>query len=187
MVRNRIIIGLAVFILLLVTSLIGIFKLYQNEKEERKRFSNNMIALITNKSRQQELTVKELKELYPKYDSLAKVLKIKTKHITNIIDTKYNFKDSVITTTVLKKDSVSEKSYFTLKENCYKFSGFIKKDSITFTDKQFNDKLTTFLYKDWEKKYLWGLLKFKPYYNTKVYSECMKDTITVINNIKIKE
>ena len=41
--------------------------------------------------------------------------------------------------------------------------------------------------KDWEKKYLWGLLKFKPYYNSKIYSECMKDTISVINNIKIKE
>ena len=25
------------------------------------------------------------------------------------------------------------------------------------------NNLTTFLYKDWEKKYLWGLLKFKPW------------------------
>lgn len=187
MVRNRIIIGLVVVVLLLFTSLAGIFKLYQNEKEERKRFSNNMVALIKDKSRQQELTVKELKELYPKYDSLAKVLNIKTKHITNIIDTKYRFRDSIITSTVLKTDSVSEKSYFTLKEKCYTFSGFIKKDSISFTNKEFKDNLTTFLYKDWEKKYLWGLLKFKPYYNSKIYSECMKDTISVINNIKIKE
>jgi len=187
MIRNKIIIGLVVVVLLLFTSLAGIFKLYQNEKEERKRFSNNMVALIKDKSRQQELSVKELKELYPKYDSLANVLNIKTKHITNIIDTKYRFRDSIITSTVLKTDSVSEKSYFTLKEKCYTFSGFIKKDSISFTNKEFKDNLTTFLYKDWEKKYLWGLLKFKPYYNSKIYSECMKDTISVINNIKIKE
>jgi len=187
MIRNRIIIVLVIAVLLLFTSLAGLFKLYQNEKEERKRFSNNMVALITNKSRQQELTAKELKELYPKYDSLANALNIKTKYITNIIDTRYRFKDSVITSTVLKTDSVSEKSYFTLNEKCYNFSGYIKKDSISFTNKEFKDNLTTFLYKDWQKKYLWGLLKFKPYYNAKIYSECMKDTISVINNIKIKE
>ena len=187
MIRNRIIIGLVVVVLLLFTSLAGIFKLYQNEKSERKRFNDNYVAVLTDKSRQQELTAKELEKLYPKYDSLANVLNIKTKHITNIIDTKYRFIDSIITSTVLKTDSVSEKSYFTLKEKCYTFSGYIKKDSISFTNKEFKDNLTTFLYKDWEKKYLWGLLKFKPYYNSKIYSECMKDTISVINNIKIKE
>jgi len=104
MLKNRILIGLVIVVLLLFTSLAGLFKLYQNEKEERKRFSNNMVALIKDKSRQQELTVKELKELYPKYDSLAKVLNIKTKHITNIIDTKYRFRDSIITSTVLKTE-----------------------------------------------------------------------------------
>ena len=135
MIRNRIIIGLVVVVLLLFTSLAGIFKLYQNEKSERKRFNDNYVAVLTDKSRQQELTAKELEKLYPKYDSLANVLNIKTKHITNIIDTKYRFRDSIITSTVLKTDSVSEKSYFTLKEKCYTFSGYIKKDSISFTNK----------------------------------------------------
>ena len=186
MLRNRIIIVLVVSVLLLFTALAGLFKLYQNEKEERKRYNNNMIALIEDKSRQQELTVKELKELYPKYDSLAKELNIKTKYITNIIDTKYRFRDSTITSTVLKTDSVAEKAYFTLKEKCYNFSGYIKRDTISFTNKEFKDNLTTFLYKDWDKKYLWGLIKFKPFYSVKVYSECMKDTISVNNNIKIK-
>jgi len=185
--KNKILIGLVLLVMFLFTSLAFLFKLYQNEKEERKRFSNNVIAIIKDKSRQQELTANELKDLYPKYDSIAKVLNIKTKYITNIIDTKYRFRDSVVTSTVLKTDNVSEKSYFTLKEKCYTFSGFIKKDSILFTNKEFKDNLTTFLYKDWEKKYLWGLLKFKPYYSSKIYSECMKDTISVINNIKIKE
>jgi hypothetical protein len=187
MLKNKILIGLVLLVMLLFTSLAFLFKLYQNEKEERTRFSNNMVALIKNKSMQQELTFRELKDLYPKYDSIAKVLNIKTKYITNIVDTKYRFKDSTLSVTVLKKDSVSEKSYFNLTEKCYSLSGYIKKDSISFTKKEVNDKLTTFLYKDWHKKYLWGLLKFKPYYNAKVYSECMKDTISVINNIKIKE
>jgi hypothetical protein len=187
MIRNKIIIGLAIVVLFLFTSLGLVFKLYQNEKSERKRFNDNYVAVLTDKSRQQELTAKELEKLYPKYDSLAEVLKIKTKSITNIIETKYNFRDSVVTTNVLRKDSVSEKSYFSLKEKCYNLSGYIKKDSIAFTNKEFNDKLTTFLYKDYEHKYLWGLFKFKPYYTAKVYSDCMKDTVSVLNNIKIKK
>ena len=187
LVKNRIILILTAVVIICLIALYGLFKLYQHEKEERKRYNNNMIALIEDKSRQQELTIEELKKLYPKYDSLAKVLNIKTKTITDIVETRYQFKDSTLVSTILKKDSISEKAYFTLKEKCYSFSGFIKKDSISFTSKEFNDNLTTFLYKDWEKKYLWGLFKFKPYYTSKVYSECMQDTIQVINNIKIKK
>lgn len=184
-IRSKIILILIAVLTICLIALYGLFKLYQHEKEERKRYSDNITALIEDKNRQQALTVKELKTLYPKYDSLAKVLNIKTKFITNIIETQYRFKDSTITNIVLKRDSISEKAYFTLNEKCYKLSGFIKKDSISFTNKEFKDNLTTFLYKDWDKKYLWGLLKFKPYYTSKIYSECMQDTISVINNIKV--
>lgn len=187
MIRNRIILVLGIVVVLMFGSLTALYKLYQNEKEERKRFNDNYVAVMTDRARQQELTAKELKELYPRYDSIAKQLGIKTKQITNIIETKYRFRDSVVTTTVLKKDSVSEKSFFTLKEKCYTFSGFIKKDSISFTNKEFKDNITTFLYKDWKHKYLFGLIKTKPFYTAKVYSECMKDTIGVQNNIKIKK
>jgi len=34
---------------------------------------------------------------------------------------------------------------------------------------------------------LWGLLKFKPHYTVKVYSECLNDTIGITNNIKLKK
>ena len=174
-------------ILVMSVVILFLFKLYKSEKEDRVRYNNNMISLIEGKNRQQILTVNELKRLYPKYDSLAKELKIKTKFITNVIETRYKFKDTLVTTTVINKDSLSEKSYFNLNEKCYNLSGYIKSDSISFTKKEFNDKITTFLYKDWEKKYLWGLIKLRPYYNIKVWSECMKDTIGVENNIKIKE
>lgn len=174
-------------ILIMMVTIFFLFKLYKSEREDRIRYNNNMISLIEDKNRQQILTVNELKRLYPKYDSLAKELKIKTKHITNVIETRYDFKDTLITSTIIKKDSLSEKSFFNLKEKCYNLSGYIKSDSISFTKKEFNDNITTFLYKDWEKKYLWGLLKFRPYYNIKVWSECMNDTIGVQNNIKIKE
>jgi hypothetical protein len=186
-IKSRIIAILLIIIMVCMSSLYGLFKLYNYEKEERKRFNDNYLAVTTDRARQQELTAKELKELYPRYDSLAKELNIKTKQITNIIETRYKFRDSVVTSTILKKDSISEKSFFTLKEKCYTFSGYIKQDSISFTNKEFKDNLTTFLYKDWKHKYLFGLIKTKPYYTAKVYSECMKDTVGVQNNIKLKK
>jgi hypothetical protein len=135
--KTKIVLILLAALTICLIALYGLFKLYQNEKSERKRYNNNMIALIEDRSRQQEITVNELKKLYPKYDSLAKELNIKTKFITNIIDTRYRFRDSILTSTILKKDSISEKSYFMLNEKCYSLSGYIKKDSISFTNKEF--------------------------------------------------
>ena len=106
--KTKIVLILLAALTICLIALYGLFKLYQNEKSERKRYNNNMIALIEDRSRQQEITVNELKKLYPKYDSLAKELNIKTKFITNIIDTRYRFRDSVLTSTILKKDSISE-------------------------------------------------------------------------------
>ena len=62
MIKNRIIIGLTIAMLFLFTSLGLIFKLYQIEKAERKRFNDNYVAVLTDKSRQQELTAKELQK-----------------------------------------------------------------------------------------------------------------------------
>ncbi len=182
---NRFNLILIAVILLLSTTLIGIFNLYQIEKEDSRRYYNNMKVAFDSRSRQQDLTIRELKELYPKYDSLANELNIKTKYITNIINTKYNFRDTTITKSVVNWDTLHEKGYFNLTEKNYKLNGYIERDSVTFTNKEFHDNITTFLYKDWEKKYLWGLIKLRPYYRAKVFSEFMNDTIKVQDNIKI--
>jgi hypothetical protein len=186
MFNNRIIIGLVTLVLLCFLTIGLLFKLYKDEKAERIRYNNNMLALLENKSRQQELTINEFKKLYPKYDSIAKQLNIKTKHITDVIDTKYRFKDTTLITSILKKDSVSEKSYFNFTDKCYSISGFIKKDSVSLTNREIKDNLIIYKHKDWEKKYLWGLIKLRPFMSVKIYSECKKDTIQVINNIKLK-
>lgn len=186
MFNNRIIVFLTTALLLCFLTIGLLFKLYKTEKEERIRYNNNMLALIENKSRQQELTINEFKKLYPKYDSIANRLNIKIKYITDVIDTRYRFKDSTVVTSVLKKDSVSEKSYFNFSDDCYKISGFIKKDSVSLTNREVTDNLILYSHKDWEKKYLWGLIKLRPFMSVKVYSECKKDTIQVVNNIKLK-
>ena len=184
--KNNIYIGLATVIAMLSLAVFGLFNLYNTEKSERKRVSENMIAVITDKAKQQELTVKELKTLYPKYDSLAKELGIKTKNITNIIETSYRFKDTTLVKTILKRDSITEKRLFTITEKCYRFSGFVDRDTIALTNKQVNDKLTTILYKDWKHKYFFKLIKTQPFYTAKVFSYCMQDTVSIENNIKVQ-
>ena len=46
--------------------ILGLYDLYINEKSERVRLSNNITAILNDKARQQELTINELKQLYPK-------------------------------------------------------------------------------------------------------------------------
>ena len=75
---------------------------------------------------------------------------------------------------------------FTLNDKCYSFSGFVNSDTIGFTNKELNDKLTTFIYKDWEHKYFFKLIKTKPFYTAKTFSECLDDTVAIENNIVIK-
>ena len=183
--KNKIIIGLIVLLVITGVSMFGLFKLYNFEKSERKRFSDNYAAILTNKANEQELTFKELKTIYPKYDSIAKELSIKTKNITNIIETRYHFKDTILTKSVLHKDSVSEKRMFTVSSKCYSFSGYVNSDTITLSKKEFKDNLITILYKDWKHRYFFNLIKTKPFYSAKTYSECMQDTVSIVNNIKI--
>ena len=183
--KNKIIIGLATLLVITGIAMFGLFKLYSFEKSERKRFSDNYAAILTNKANEQELTFKELKNLYPKYDSIAKELSIKTKNITNIIETHYHFRDTLITKSILKKDSISEKRYFSVSAKCYNFSGYVNIDTITISKKEFKDNLITILYKDWKHRYFFNLIKTNPFYSAKTYSECMQDTVSIVNNIKI--
>ena len=183
--KNSIYIGLITFLIILGMAIYGLFHLYNMEKDERKRVSENYIALLTGRSKQQDITVREFKTLYPKYDSLANALNIKAKTITNVIETRYNYKDTTISKTVISHDSLKEKRLFSINDKCYHFSGYIDRDTLALTEKQVNDNITTFLYKDWRHKYFFNLIKTKPYYTAKVFSKCVNDTISVENNIAV--
>jgi len=183
--KNKILAGLILILVIMVAAMVGLYQLYYFEKSERKRFSDNFMAVLTNKANQQELTFKELKNLYPRYDSIARELGIKTKNITSIIETRYHFRDTTLTKTLLHRDSLTQKRLFTMNERCYSISGYVNTDTIVVSKKELNDKLITFLYKDWQHRYFFQLVKTKPFYTAKTYSDCLKDTISVENNIQI--
>lgn len=176
---------IVLFIILLLIVVIGIRNHY---KKEVNRLKNNYEAVIEENGRQQEIKMKEYRKFYEhKYDSLAEVLEIKRKNIETIIVTKYNWKDTIVkkyeTVVDYNTEYHSEVDKFDILEKCYQISGEYFEGYVSINAIEFNDRLTTFTYKDHKKKFLF--LKFKPFYTTKVYSECKEDTIKVEENIKI--
>ena len=78
-----------------------------------------------------------------------------------------------------------DKKFFKVESGCWNINGYVQNDSISFTNKELNDELTTFLYKNHRHSYIWGLIKTGKYYDSKIYSKCKNDTIRVQKNIKI--
>lgn len=153
-------------------------------KSENKRLSNNIEALQLDNARQLELTKKELKKFYgAQLDSLADKLDIKLKNITNIVITKYVYKDTTVVTYKTETVKIQGSENFSISKNCAQIDATIDSTGITIKKIELQDRLTTFLYKDYAKRFLF--IKWKPYYTSKVYSECKKDTIQVETNIKV--
>lgn len=153
-------------------------------KSENKRLNNNIEALQLDNARQLALTKGELKEFYGKQlDSLADKLDIKLKNITNVIITKYVYKDTTVTTYKTETVKIQGSENFSISKNCAQIDATIDSIGITIKKIELQDKLTTFLYKDFKKRFLF--IKWKPYYTSKIYSECKQDTLQVETNIKV--
>ena len=152
--------------------------------KENKRLNNNITAWQLDNARQLELKQNELKLFYGKQiDSLSKALNIKLKNVTNIIITKYNYRDTVIQHTTFDTVKIVGKETFNIDKECFKLNGLLDSTGLSIRNIELTDKLTTFIYKAYSKKFLF--IKWKPYYTSKVYSECKKDTIQVQTNIKV--
>ena len=179
-------IKLILSVLLLIIASFSVYKLIKLTDKIEILESNQEVFLTNHNNDQITLTAKEFKKMLPELDSLVKTLKIKTKNITNVIDTKYSIKDTLIKNYSITKDSVSHTSRVYMNDGCFDFVGEIEKDTFRILTQSFNDRLVTFLYKDYKHKYIWGLIKTEPYFTSKVWSQCKNDTISVTRNIKIK-
>lgn len=179
-IKNELISGFIILILIFV-----IFNQKYKYKKEISRVKNNYEAIIKESSTQQEITKKEYKEYYVyKLDSLTSKLKIKSKNIQNVIVTKYNYKDTIIKKYETIYNPIEEnKLTFITKKECSVINGETDGTYVTINKIEVKDNLTTFIYKEYRKKFLF--IHWKPYYNTKVYSKCKNDTISVQTNIKI--
>jgi hypothetical protein len=154
-------------------------------REDVKRVDNNYQAAVQNSSIQQELTRKEFKEYYSKkLDSIAKGIDIKLKNVTEVVVTKYNLKDTVIKHYETTKVKIYGTESFTIPKGCFTVTGKLDSTGVTLNTITNQDKLTYFLYKSYHKHFLF--FKWKPYYQSKIYSECKKDTMSIETNLKIQ-
>lgn len=171
--------------ILIIIGILGIQYIRINKLvKENARLTNNITALKIDHNRQLIITKGELNKFYGyKIDSLTKALGIKMKNVKNIVVTKYVYKDTTIAHLTFDTVKISNKETFLFQKNCLIVDGVIDSTGITFDNVILQDKLTTFLYKDYEKKFLF--IKWKPYYTSKIYSECLKEIVEVETNIKV--
>ncbi len=158
-----------------------------NQRAERKIYEQNQLNYLTDGARQLTLTRAELKTLLANDQQLAGKLDtmgIKVRNVTNIIENTYHIKDTTITHNTFIHDQLTDRNYFNVDAGCFHISGYVTPDSIITQSKELNDKLTTFLYKDFRHRF-W-FIKWSKFYTAKTWSDCKHDTIAVTRNIKIR-
>jgi hypothetical protein len=160
----------------------------QSSKQEIQVLKTNQQAELSNKDIQIQLSQAELSKYYPTIISLANQLKIKSNRIQTIIQTKYIYKDSITSKDsiryIYKRDTLNKDVKFMALKDCYTIYGEGKDSTTRITRVEFKDNLTTYIYKDYEHKFLffhWG-----EFIRVKEYSECQHDTIHITGNIRVK-
>ena len=174
------------YIIYIILGLIVYILFAQNKalREDIKRVDNNYQALAQNTSIQQELTKKEFKEYYTKkLDSILDKMDIKLKNVTEVVVTKYNLKDTTIKHYQTEKVKIYGTELFTIPKGCFIVEGKLDSTGITLNTITNQDKLTYILYKSYHKHFLF--FKWKPYYQSKIYSECKKDTMNIETNLRV--
>lgn len=158
-----------------------------NQRAERKIYEQNQLNYLTDGARQLTLTRSELKILLQSDQRLAgkiDTMGIKVRNITNIVQNTYHIKDTTITHNTFIHDQLTDRNFFNVDYGCFKISGYVTRDSIVTESRELNDKLSTFLYKDFRHRF-W-FIKWGKYFTAKTWSDCKHDTIAVTRNIKIR-
>jgi hypothetical protein len=175
----------------LVGVLILFFYLWQKERNERKRIQENFDIEITNeRERQQTLTTKEFKKYFDEYVAELKNYGIKPNQVENVVSVRYVYKDTLIQKQVLNfRDTLIQVydtaftvsfSDFDIESNCNRVTGKIIADTLIIDSIETTDNLLISLYKEKRK----CLLK-KRSIKAIAISECKKDTLTILHNLKI--
>jgi hypothetical protein len=157
-------------------------------RDNISRLETNQIALTTNSSIQQQVYLGEFKKLHSKEDSIAKLIGLKPKDITNVVVNNYHYKDTtIVQVPLIPKDSTSKDTLtFISPIKCGYVSGevYLKNMTIKIKEVDTKDTLHTFLYENYNR-FLGFLWKRNKRYEAVTYSECMNKVINTEENIKI--
>jgi len=181
-------IGIYAFLAGLVTLLVLMLFNFRNENKRLK--TNFDIELRQELDRQQKITKNEFKKYFSEFADTLKNYGIKPNRVENVIQIKYNYKDTLIPKYVLKyKDTLIEYydtnfivtfSEFDVSGKCHRVTGYILADSLMIESIETNDKLLVSLYKE-KRKCLFAKRGIKAI----AISECKGDTLEVLRNLKV--
>ncbi len=176
---------------LIILSILIIFLLVRSNQSYKKQteISNkNFQSIISDKDIQIELSKTELEKYYPALISLAEKNKIKPKDIQTIVQTQYVYKDSIIHQDSIKyiysKDTIDKDINFIAHKDCYTIFGEGKDSTTKINKVDFKDDLTTYIYRAYDHKFLF--FRWGEYIRVKEYSDCLKDTVHISENIKVQ-
>ena len=172
-------------IVIIIFLMVLFFSLWIKQRKETKRHKENFeIELLAEKNRQQEITKKQLKDLFPEQVEILKEQGIKPKQVEKIIEVEYNYIDSVIPRYILVPvyDTVRSDTTkpFDVESSCNRIKGVIIKDTLQIESIQTTDSLLISLYKE-KRKCLFEKRKIKAI----AVSKCKGDTMQVIRNLTI--
>ena len=160
--------------------IIGIGVLANYYKNESNRYKNNYNAMF-DREIEQRLTVSELKQKYSDIVDTLNIYKIKPKSIERIIQTKYEYRDTIAykDSLIFEYDTVllASKADFNFIDRCFSISGYVIDSTITITDKKYTDSITVVLH--WKRKWFFG----RKTYQAAVISNCGENQI--LNNISV--
>lgn len=171
-------------IVILLACITGLTLLLIHVSKEKKRLANNYEIEVTGRLDElQTLTKKELKLYHSDFTKQLNDFGIKAGQVKNIVNIRYEFRDSVIRkdTLIFIYDTIAHKSIanFQISGNCFDVSGCVQDSNIYITDYSHNDSILVALYK---KR---TCLFKKPIYKAIAISNCSGDTLKILNNIEI--
>jgi hypothetical protein len=187
---KKIFIKLGIYAVLAYLVALLIWLLVSTVKENKRLKNNFYTELQQNFERQQTITKKEFKKYFDEYVSELKEYGIKPNQVENVINVSYRYKDTLIPKTVLNfKDSLIEYydtsfivtfSEFDIESHCNRIKGYILADTLAIQSVETTDKLLISLYKE-KRRCIFGKRGIKAI----AISDCKKDTLTILRNLKV--
>ena len=171
-------------VLLLVIGILTVVLI--SVSKEKNRISENFKVEVTGQmSELQTLTKQELKKYHSDITRELKTFGIKAGQVTNIVNVKYNYRDTLIKkdTLIYVYDTIKHISTadFKISDKCFSIAGRVENSNIYITDYSHTDSILIALYK--KRKCLFQ----KPIYRAIAISSCSGDTLQILNNIKIQK
>lgn len=154
--------------------------------KEKNRISENYRVEVTGQMNElQTLTVKELKKYHSDITTELKKFGIRAGQVTNIVNVKYSYRDTLIRrdTLIYVYDTIKHAAAadFEITDKCFSIAGCVENSNIYITDYSHTDSILIALYKKRQ------CIFKKPTYKAIAISSCSGDTLQILNNIKIQK